>query len=299
MLTPFGRELRKLRVDRDLRLLDLAEKLGQSVAAVSAIETGRRPIPLDYVKLLSLNLNLSASVTERLQVAADQTHTEVQVGNLPVRDRELVAAFARSVSGLTDDQISDIRKLFRSTEWDRPFHRRRRGWVVNPTSRDALTGAAERIRSAFIPPERVNFPVMRVVEMALPRIDPDFYLEICDRDVMGADEGRVMAGGTSIMLRSDVYKAACDDIGRARFTVCHELAHYFLHRQIAMARQPDAGSPIYCDAEWQADEFAGRLLMSVRHASSFTSADQAASKCGMSVEAAQVMMSKYHKEGRM
>lgn len=72
-----------------------------------------------------------------------------------------------------------------------------------------------------------------------------------------------------------------------------------MHREVAMARVREDHHPIYRDAEWQADEFAGGLLMSARHAPSFANADHAALRCGMSSEAARVMLSKHRKEAAM
>lgn len=44
MLTPLGRAARKWRIDRDMRLCDMAGDLGVSVAYLSAVETGRKRI---------------------------------------------------------------------------------------------------------------------------------------------------------------------------------------------------------------------------------------------------------------
>ena len=68
---------------------------------------------------------------------------------------------------------------------------------------------------------------------------------------------------------------------------------------MVMARTRDIQQPIYRDAEWQADVFAGGLLMSARHANSFVNAEDAAAKCGITPAAARVMLSKYQKEGLM
>ena len=65
-----------------------------------------------------------------------------------------------------------------------------------------------------------------------------------------------------ILLRESVYNGACYGNGRDRFTVAHELAHGVLHKeQIGFARPVDHNTKIYCNAEWQANEFAGRLLL--------------------------------------
>ena len=66
-----------------------------------------------------------------------------------------------------------------------------------------------------------------------------------------------------------------------------------------MARTRQDIDKIYCHAEWQADTFAGTLLMSPRHLPLFAHADDAARQCKMTPAAANVMWSKYESEGRL
>ena len=106
---------------------------------------------------------------------------------------------------------------------------------------------------------------MDVLEFRLPALEEGFHLDVCSHAEMGAEEGLVVAGSNCIKLREDVYEGAWNDVGRDRFTACHELGHYLLHRQVAMARVRDDSHPVYRDAEWQADTFAGGLLMSPEH----------------------------------
>ncbi len=298
MLTPFGIALRKLRLDKGLRLLDLADKLGQSSAFVSAVETGRKPIPARYVEQVVQALSLNHQEARQLQSAADQVRTEVRVDQLGANQRELVAAFARQVDSMSPEEIARLRKQFMpSMSGEIPFRRNRAGMLVAPASKKVLGEFAQAVRSLFVGPDRIDFPIMEVIEVKLQSIVPEYYLEVCDRALMGPDEGRVLAGGSCIMLREDVYELAWRGHGRARYTACHELAHFLMHRQVVMARAREDHQPIYRDAEWQADEFAGRLLMSSRHLGSFADAGDAAKQCGMSPEAARVMMNKYQKEG--
>ena len=44
MLTAYGKAARKWRIDRHMRLRDMARDLGVSVAYLSALETGRKPL---------------------------------------------------------------------------------------------------------------------------------------------------------------------------------------------------------------------------------------------------------------
>ena len=299
MLTPFGLALRKVRLDRNLRLVDLAEQLDQSTSFISAIETGRKPIPANYVDLICAALRLPPVERSLLNSAADQTRSEVKVDGLKAEQREWVAEFARRVDSVPPDVVAWLKKpIFKSFEDEVPF-RRHRGLLVAPVSKAILQNFANDVRRALLPEGQVFFPIMDVLEFRMESLFPGFYVESCEREVMGGDEGRVVSGQNMIMLRRDVFDDASRHVGRARFTACHELGHFLMHRQVVMARVREDSHPIYRDAEWQADEFAGRLLMPLSQVKSFASAADAARKCGMSPEAARVMMSKYTKEAQM
>lgn len=111
MLTPFGITIRKLRLDRGMRLLDLADKLRRSAAFVSAVETGKSPIPEGYVDEVARAMVLSSADAFALQRAADETTPVVRVHSLPAAQREFVAAFARGVDKLPADLAEQIRKV--------------------------------------------------------------------------------------------------------------------------------------------------------------------------------------------
>ena len=297
MLTSFGIAIRKIRLDRGLKLRDMADRLDLTSAFVSAVETGRKSIPQGYVEAVTQALGLSETETRDLRRAADETRTTVDVDNLAAESRELVASFARRVNQLPPDFLESLRKLLKSLSGEVPFRRHRMGILVPPLSRAAIQDFAERVRSIFIEEDQIKFPILEVLEFAMPRIFDEFYVDVCSYDIMGDDEGRVLSGNNCIMLREDVYDSACRDQGRARFTVCHEFGHFLLHREINMARNREEGHPVYRDAEWQADFFAGSLLLSARHLSEFLGSDDAARQCGMSRSAARVMWTKLHVAG--
>ena len=298
MITPFGIAIRKLRLDKGLRLLDLAEMLGLSSSFISAVETGKKPIPAGYVDSIVRALRLPAGEVDELQMAADRSRAFINVDGLKGSQRELVAAFARKLDDLPQEFLEEIKKrVFKSTAGEIPFKRKRRGLLVDAVSTHALWDFAEKVRSAFVAAGEVCFPIMDVLEFRMPLIDDGFYLDPCSREEMGSEEGLVIAGSKCIKLREDVYEGAWKDVGRHRFTACHELGHYLLHRQVAFPRMRDDSHPVYRDAEWQADTFAGGLLMSRRHLVSLETTENAAAKCGMTPMAAGVMWSKYQKGG--
>ena len=300
MITPFGIATRKLRLDKGSRLLDLAEKLKLSSSFISAVETGKKPIPAGYVDSVVAAMELTRTEADELQRAADRSKTVVDIDGLQGSQRELVAAFARKLHDLPPEFLEEIKKqVFKSIAGDIPFKRRHRGLLVAAASTRTLWDFAEKVRSVFVGEGDVCFPIMDVLEFRLPAIEEGFHLDVCSHAEMGVEEGLVIAGSKCIKLREDVYVGAWNDLGRDRFTACHELGHYLLHRQVAMARVREDSHPVYRDAEWQADTFAGGLLMSCRHLVRFGCADIAAAQCGMTPMAANVMWSKYLKEGLM
>ena len=299
MLTPFGIALRKLRLDKGLRLLDLAQALGHSSSFVSAVEIGRKPIPPGYIAAIAKALDLTPDEARPLQHAADRTRPTLSVDGLPGPQRELVAAFARNIDALPPEVLDEIRKhVFKAGSGEAPFRRRRPGLLVAPVSTAMLWRVADRVRRAFVDDAEVCFPIMDVLEFRLPRVLPDFHVAIGSRAEMGADEGRVVAGQLAIELREDVYEGAWRGSGRDRFTAAHELGHLLLHRHVTLARRRDDAHPIYSDAEWQADTFAGGLLLSARHLDRLTGPRDAAVRCGMTPSAASVMWAKYARDGR-
>lgn len=300
MLTPFGIAIRKLRLEKQLRLLDIADRMGLSSAFVSAVETGKKPIPDDYIPSVVQAMRLNTEEARELGSAADRTRSVVRVDRLPPGQREFVAAFARSVDTLPADLAARLKRaVYKSMDMETPFKRRRRGLLVGPASAKDLREFSEIVRGAFVPPDQIEFPIMDVLEFRLGMYFEGFYIDPCSREEMGNEEGRVVAGENCIKLREDVYRGAWCGNGRDRFTASHELAHFLLHREIKLARMCTDEQPIFQDAEWQADTFAGSLLMSARHLPRLTGPAHAAAACGMTQAAAAVMLAKYGKDKSM
>lgn len=113
MLTDFGRELRKLRVDRGLRLLDLAEKTGVSVPMLSAVETGRRAVPDGFIaklaRALALNQGQVRSLENALAVQNDSVEIPLSM-NRHDRSRDLAFAFARNFGNFDQKAIDELLK---------------------------------------------------------------------------------------------------------------------------------------------------------------------------------------------
>jgi transcriptional regulator with XRE-family HTH domain len=105
MLTPFGIACRKLRLDRGMRLLDLAKKMGLSAAFISAVETGRKAIPDGYVVRAGRAMELTTTELREITRAADRTRTEVRLDKMNPAQREIVHAFARRLDDIPSDLL--------------------------------------------------------------------------------------------------------------------------------------------------------------------------------------------------
>jgi transcriptional regulator with XRE-family HTH domain len=295
-LTPFGAALRKLRIDHEMRLFDLAEKIGKSTALLSAIETGRKQIPDGFMADIVRVMSLTPAEHKELRAAKDKTKKEVNVGHLAADERELVAAFARNSGEISPDLLEQIRKaVLKSGDGEIPFKRKRRGMLVPPTSGPKLEKLAGNVRAVFGCVDKAMIPIIEIVEFGLTKLAPGYVFDVQDRAAMGNDEGRVIPGRNTLILRQDVYDDACRNGGRGRFTAAHELGHYLMHHGVALARSASANDPIYCDAEWQADAFAGYLMMPRNLAVQFATPEAASEAFGASSHAARVMLAKYNK----
>lgn len=112
MLTPFGRLVRKHRIDRTMKLLQMADFLGVTSPFLSAVETGQKPVPKgDFVDRVGECLGLTSDQLAELQEAALASHKIVQIPQpQDARRRELLAVFARRLPEMTDEQLDNVKK---------------------------------------------------------------------------------------------------------------------------------------------------------------------------------------------
>lgn len=98
MLNPFGKALRKLRIDRGWLLKDMAEGIGVATSFLSGIETGRKAIPAGCAEKIADWAGLAGVARSDLIRAADQSRREYTVRVRPDftdGDREAAALLAR------------------------------------------------------------------------------------------------------------------------------------------------------------------------------------------------------------
>lgn len=160
--------------------------------------------------------------------------------------------------------------------------------MVSPTSRNQIKRLANEIRTTLGLYDEVFFPVLDVLEHALPMLDPTFTCEIVPDVEMGYDQANYNPVTNTMKIRESVYLGAYGNNGRDRFTIAHELGHYFMHDTITLSRvEPGVKIPAYKNPEWQANTFAAAILMP-DHIIAGLGPDRISKQCGTSYDAANI-----------
>ena len=119
MLTSLGQFLRKLRLENGEILKTMAEKLGVTSAFLSAVENGKKKMPLSWYEKLPLLYTFSEQQQDALKKAVMESSdiVELDLHNVPFGRRDLAISFARRFDSLdeeTSQMIFDL--LNKSTE---------------------------------------------------------------------------------------------------------------------------------------------------------------------------------------
>jgi len=95
-LTPFGKAVRKARLDADATLSEMAAALNVTSAFLSALETGRKKIPPDMAEKVEAYFARRGVHIEKLQPLADVSNETVSLEGLNPEHQMMVAGFARA-----------------------------------------------------------------------------------------------------------------------------------------------------------------------------------------------------------
>lgn len=131
---------------------------------------------------------------------------------------------------------------------------------VTPRSRASLRRTAMQVLT-LCGLQGPRIPVVEILEHHLAKLGVVY--EYLPGPCMGTDHGRSYPDTGLVQIREDVYKRACAGEGRDRFTIAHEIGHLVLHSGLSLQRTAVSSGPIrpYESSEWQANAFAGELLM--------------------------------------
>lgn len=110
-LTKFGTVVREKRRILKVTLSKMATDLNTSPAFLSAMETGRNKVPMEWVsRIASYFKALDADVDEQwLKVLANESNESVSLEGLPPHHKMLVAGFANS--DLNQEQLRRLGEI--------------------------------------------------------------------------------------------------------------------------------------------------------------------------------------------
>ena len=113
MLTECGKIIRKIRIDNQELLKDMAKKLGVSSAYLSAVETGKRKVPSDWVAKVSTLYALDHESKDELELACEQSAQEVKISLAKATglQRRTAISFAKALEGLDDQKLKKIMEV--------------------------------------------------------------------------------------------------------------------------------------------------------------------------------------------
>lgn len=113
MLSPIGKVLRQLRLEKDERLMDMAERLDVSSSFLSAVEMGRKAPPRDFPERVIQIYRLPAGTVQDLRMAAAASQKVYKIEALNALARSTAGLLAESFPDLDEAQLSDIQKIVR------------------------------------------------------------------------------------------------------------------------------------------------------------------------------------------
>jgi hypothetical protein len=151
--------------------------------------------------------------------------------------------------------------------------------------------------------------IQRVLEDNSPYIDVLHFLEkmhdaeliqleVVENHELPNEYAITIPSQKIIKLRADTQESAVKRESRGRFTVAHELGHLLLHAntvpQFAFSQAPSNHSYIE-DVEWQANEFAGWLMVDPARVDLLKTPRACSVGFGVSLDTAKYMIDKIKK----
>lgn len=115
-VTDFGKFLRKLRIDHGTTLRKMATALGVSSGYLSAIELGKRSVPIDLPMKIQDEYHLDAESYEAMKMKADMQIDSVNVGLETANDqqKEVFLAFARKFDDLDEESLNGLYEILKN-----------------------------------------------------------------------------------------------------------------------------------------------------------------------------------------
>lgn len=115
-VVPLGKFLRRVRVDHDERLYDMAKKIGVSSAFLSAIENGHKKASPSLINNIIKIYNLSPSQQDELHNDLAISEQNLNLSGFSREKQQATLMFARKFDELSNSQINEITKILKGEQ---------------------------------------------------------------------------------------------------------------------------------------------------------------------------------------
>lgn len=113
MATNLGKLLKKIRIDNNEILLNMAQKLDVSPAFLSKVENGLKKPPISWEGKLIQHYNLSAAQKDELSKYMFEAinNNSIDISSYSCAEKEVMMAFARNISALGEEKLNAIKNI--------------------------------------------------------------------------------------------------------------------------------------------------------------------------------------------
>jgi transcriptional regulator with XRE-family HTH domain len=113
MISEFGIFVRKIRINKNDSLRDMAKKLNISAAFLSSMEVGRKTIPIEYIDKIVNLYNLNDGQKDELIDAINKTNNEVnlELDKMNKSQQEVSLIFARKIKTADPKLIEKLKNI--------------------------------------------------------------------------------------------------------------------------------------------------------------------------------------------
>lgn len=111
--TEFGKALKKILIEKGVKIYDVAKGLNVSSAFVSSVITGKKNMPETWIEELKKILDLSEEECSLLNEKANESKDvyKIDVTNCSQLAKSTVYAFQRNLSDLDDDTLKQLHEI--------------------------------------------------------------------------------------------------------------------------------------------------------------------------------------------
>lgn len=118
MITELGKFLRKLRIDNDELLADMANKLGISSAFLSRVENGDKRPSNEWEEIITNKYELDRLQKEELSIHLFEAMNmkKIDISHYDKIKKDLILTFARKIDTFDENKLRVIKKLIDENE---------------------------------------------------------------------------------------------------------------------------------------------------------------------------------------